>query len=383
MPTMSTAGKLEAGVQRVVDRLPGLSQDTSSGHRSGTEGWDVAALETVNLDAAPFRALDKYLAALPEPNIHSLLVLRRGALVYERYFSGEDQAWGRHLGHVSFSAENKHDVRSISKNVTSLLTGIAIDRKMIGSIDEPVFKFLPAYADLCTPERSGLLVRHLLTMSAGFEWNQDVPHSDPMNSETRMIRSRDPLRFALKASTVDTPGEVWCFSGGTAEILGAVVQNATGQPLDRFARECLFGPLGITDFEWIKYPRSGIPAASSGLRLRPRDMAKLGQLVLQRGQWNGQQIVTGQWIDASIAPQIWAPNYALFYGYHWWVSRSLIRNHEIQWAAGIGLGGQRIYIVPSLDLVMVTTFGCYATPELLTLPLQLLNRYVLSAVKDI
>jgi CubicO group peptidase (beta-lactamase class C family) len=383
MPTMSVAGKLETGVQRATDRLPGLSQDCFSGHRSGTDWCDVAAFETVDLDAAPFRALEKYLAALPEANIHSLLVLRRGALVYERYFSGEDEAWGRRLGHVGFSAENKHDVRSITKSVTSLLTGIAIDRKMIGSIDEPVFKFLPAYADLCTPERSGLLVRHLLTMSAGFEWNQDVPYSDPMNSEARMIRAQDPLRFALEASTVDTPGEVWSFSGGTAEILGAVVRNATGQPLDRFARECLFEPLGIMDFEWIKYPKSGIPAASSGLRLRPRDMAKLGQLVLQRGQWNGQQIVAGQWIDASIAPQIGVSNYVVFYGYHWWLGRSLIRNREILWAAGIGLGGQRIYIVPALDLVMVTTFGCYAKSEQQIPALQILNRYILSAVKDI
>lgn len=380
---MSAAGKLEAGVQRATDRLPDLSPDCFSGHRSGTVGRDVATFETVNLDAAPFRALEKYLATLPEPNIHSLLVQRRGALVYERYFSGEDEAWGRRLGCVSFSPKNKHDVRSITKSVTSLLTGIAIDRRMIGSIDEPAFKFLPAYADLCTPERSGLLVRHLLTMSAGFEWNQDVPYSDPINSEARMIRAQDPLRFALEAPTVDKPGEAWSFSGGTAEILGAVVQNATAQPLDRFAREYLFEPLGIMDFEWIKYPKSGIPAASSGLRLRPRDMAKLGQLVLQRGRWNGQQIVTEQWIDASIRPQIGVSNYALFYGYHWWLGRSLIRNREIQWAAGIGLGGQRIYIVPALELVMVTTFGCYTRPEQQIPALQILNRYVLSAVKDI
>jgi CubicO group peptidase (beta-lactamase class C family) len=138
-----------------------------SSHRSGIDGRGVAALETANLDVAPFRALEKHLASCPEANVHSVLVVRRGTLVYERYLSGEDQAWGQPLGRVPFGTETKHDVRSITKSVVSLLAGIAIDLKMIGSIDEPVFNFLPAYSYLCTPEKSRLLVRHLLTMSAG------------------------------------------------------------------------------------------------------------------------------------------------------------------------------------------------------------------------
>jgi len=348
---------------------------------SQSDDWEIAIPESVGLDSATLRALDDYLATRPGANVHCVLLARRGVLVHEKYFHGEDVAWGRPLGQVRFDSETKHDLRSITKSVVALLTGIAIDRKMIRSVDEPVFEFLPAYADLWTPQKKHLLVRHLLTMSAGLEWDQTSPYTDPANSEIQMIYSRDPRRFVIEAPIATPAGTAWCFSGGVAELLGAVLEHATGRQIDDSAREFLFEPIGIVDFEWIKYVQTGLPAASSGLRLRPRDMAKVGQLLLQRGRWNGHQIVPSQWIDACTAPQIGPPNKTMFYGYHWWLGRSLVGKREVLWSVAVGLGGQRIYTVPALDIVMVTSGGWYTTPGLI-MPMELFNSYVLAAIKD-
>ena len=136
--------------------------------------------------------------------------------------------------------------------------------------------------------------------------------------------------------------------------MSAIVRKATGRPLDEFARETLFEPLGITDFEWIRV--KGDTDAGGGLRLRPRDMAKIGQLVLAGGRWNGRQIVSKAWIDASMTPRLEATG-PYFYGYLWWLGRSLHDGREVHWAAALGRGGQSIRIVPELDLVVVVTAG--------------------------
>jgi CubicO group peptidase (beta-lactamase class C family) len=146
------------------------------------------------------------------------------------------------------------------------------------------------------------------------------------------------------------PGLDWNYSGGSAELLGAVLRKVTGKPIDAFARDALFEPLKITDVELARHA-DGSPSASGGLRMRSRDIAKIGQLVAARGLWDGREIVPGRWIDDSIAPQIGAADRLYFYGYHWWLGRSLVCRKEFTWAAVVGLGGQRIYVVPSLELV--------------------------------
>jgi CubicO group peptidase (beta-lactamase class C family) len=162
-------------------------------------------------------------------------------------------------------------------------------------------------------------------------------------------------------------------------LLGAVVRKTTGQALDQFAREALLGPLGITDFEWIGLTGKP-PAAASGARMRPRDMAKPGQVVLAKGQWNGREIVPASWIAESTAPHITGSG-IYFYGYQWWLGRTLHDRREIKWIGGMGLGGQRIFVVPEFDLVVVTTAGMYRSPLQGPVPFEILNQYVLRAVK--
>jgi CubicO group peptidase (beta-lactamase class C family) len=345
---------------------------------AGADAWPIAAPAEVGMSADALCVIGPRMAAWREAKIHSILIVRHGRLVFERYFSGVDERWGDALGEVTFRPDTQHDVRSITKSVTSLLLGIAIDRGWVPGIDAPAFSFLPEYADLKTPEKNAVTLRHLLTMSAGFAWDENAPYSSPGNSETAMNRSVDPYRYVLAQPIGTAPGTIYNYSGGSATLIAAILHKATGKTADQLARELLFDPLGIGPVSWIRYA-NGDPVVASGLAMKPRDLARLGQLVLNRGTWNGKQIVPAAWIDASIAPQIQGSQ-LYFYGYQWWVGRSLLAGHQVDWVAGVGLGGQRVFVVPSLDLVAVMTAGLYYSDMQDWAPLQIFNRRILAAV---
>jgi CubicO group peptidase (beta-lactamase class C family) len=291
-----------------------------------------------------------------------------------------DERLGFPLGTVTFDASTKHDLRSVTKSVVSLLLGIGIGRGQIASIDQSVLAMLPEYADLRTAEKDRITLRDLLTMSQGLKWNEDLPYSNPANNETQMDDAPDPVRYTL-SQPVDTPsGQVFTYSGGSAVIIGRLLRQATGKPLDVLAREELFEPLGITDFEWLPIA-SGEPGAASALRLRPRDTAKIGQLILDHGAWHGTQIVPAAWIADATRPHINA-SLLWFYGYQFWLGRSLLKDREIHWAVGLGYGGQRLFIIPELDLVVLVHAGLYQSSSQSAVPLSVLNRYVLPAARE-
>jgi CubicO group peptidase (beta-lactamase class C family) len=342
------------------------------------DGWAVARPEDEGLDPGLLCGLAQRLQAPERPNLHAVLVVRHGRLVFEHYAAGEDESWGRPLGRVEHGPDDLHDQRSVSKSVTALLAGIAIGRGLIAGVDEPVTGFFPEYADLRTPERDRILLRHLLAMSTGLEWDEERhPYGDPLNSETGMSRSAEPYRFALEQPVVAPPGTRYKYSGGATALLAKIVAKAAGEPLEEFARTALFEPLGITAFEWRRL-RNGDVAAASGLRLRPRDMAKIGQLVLQGGAWNGRQVVPATWIREMTTPKVTGQG-AFLYGYQWWLGRSFVAGRELSWAAAVGLGGQRIFVVPDLDLVAVVTAGLYRDRTQMGETLGVLNHAVLPA----
>ena len=341
------------------------------------DGWPVAQPDAVGMNVEVLSGLAPQFEGWKEANVHAVLMARQGKLVYERYFTGEDSAWGTPLGRVEFNAGLRHDLRSVSKGIISVLVGIALDRGLIKSLDESVFTFFPEYADLKTPEKARINLRHLLTMSAGFQWNEYIPYEDPANSERRMMVAPDRLRYVLEQPTVRPAGATYNYSGGLSALLVAILEKVTGGRVDAFAKEALFEPLGIKDIEWIKYD-DGTPHAG-GLRLRPRDLAKFCQLVLNGGTWNNRQIVSKAWIDESTSPHVHGEG-LFFYGYHWWLGRSLINRQEIKWISAVGWGGQRMYVVPSVDLVVVVFAGLYATPPLQSIVGEIiLRRYALSA----
>jgi CubicO group peptidase (beta-lactamase class C family) len=343
----------------------------------GSDGWTVAAPADAGLDPATLCAVVPRFADWRQADVHGIIVVRHGMLAFEHYFPGTDSQYGTAVPDAKFDAETLHDVRSVTKSVTSLCLGIAIDRGWVKSPDAPVLSFFPQWADLSTAEKQRITLRDLLTMSAGLEWNETVPYSDPTNSEIRMNQAPDPYRFALEQPVVAPAGEEYNYSGGNTSLIAAVLKQAAGRPIDQIARDELFGPLGITDFHWYR-SANGDPRAASGLRLRPRDMAKLGQLVLRHGEWAGKQVVSAGYVDAAVNPQINGQG-LFFYGYQFWLGRSFTGGREIDWAAAVGLGGQRIFIVPALDLVVVVTAGLYNQSLQASVPPIILNRYVLAA----
>jgi CubicO group peptidase (beta-lactamase class C family) len=310
-------------------------------------------------------------------NVHSVIVLRSGHLLFEYYGVGPDQMWGTSLPDAVHGVRVNHDVRSVSKSVVSLLIGIALDRKLLASVDEPIWKFFPEYAALRTAGKDRILLRHLLTMTSGIAWNElRLSYSDPENNELRMSEAPDPYRYVLEQPLSSEPGVKWNYSGGSTALLGAILQKVTQKPLAEFAREALFEPLGITDFEWIRMP-SGEYAADGGLRLRPRDMAKLGQLVLSQGEWKGKRIVSASWLRESLRKKIDALH--VHYGNQWWIGSSSVNSRTVEWSAALGHGGQRIIIVPSLDLVVIFTAGLYDSNDW-ALMNNLLEIYILPSI---
>lgn len=320
------------------------------------DGWAVASAGEDKLvdRAALCRMADRLVTS--QANVHAVLVARSGKLVFERYFSGSDERLSRKVGNVTFEAGTLHDMKSVSKSVASLAVGIAVDRGVL-RVDEPILSFFPELTDLRSPELDQLRLEHALTMSLGIKWVEATPSTgDEDNDEAGMNRSRDPARFVLSLPVAAPAGREFFYNTGALRLVSTIMRRVTGRPLDEFARETLFEPLGITGTEWNRV--KGDTDSGGGLRLRPRDMMKIGQLVLAGGRWDGRQIVSKAWIDASTAPRVDATG-LWFYGYLWWLGRSLYKGREIHWAAALGRGGQSIRIVPELDLVVAVTAGYY------------------------
>jgi CubicO group peptidase (beta-lactamase class C family) len=347
------------------------------------DGWTIASPEQVGLDGARLCGIAARLKEI-EADVHAVVVVRHGKLVFEQYFSGYDEPWGQGGGQHDFDATTQHDMRSASKSIVSLLTGIAIDRKLIASVDEPVVKFFSDHAALKSSGWDNITLRHLLTMSSGMQWDENRAWNDPKNDEPHLSRDADPISYILSRPIAAPPDKVWVYNGGGTDLLGNILEHVSGKPLDVFAREVLFEPLGISDWAWMKYG-NGKMASAIGLRMRPRDAAKIGQLVLNHGAWNGRQIVSPEWIEQSVRPRFQAIGYfsgLFFYGYQWWMGRSISGDTDVKWIAAMGLGGQRIFIVPELDLVMMSTSGLYFRPHQGDGALDALTNFVIPSVRD-
>jgi CubicO group peptidase (beta-lactamase class C family) len=342
------------------------------------DGWPVAAPEEQGVDATILSGIGPHFEGWREACAHAVVVVRHGVLIYEHYFTGDDWRWTEPLGAVAFDTTVKHDLKSITKSVTSLLAGISLDRGWIADIDTPVFTYFPEHADLRTPEKDRITLAHLLTMSAGLAWNENLPWGDPANNERRMDDAADPYRYALEQPVATPPGQFYNYCGAAPTLLQGVVQRTSGKALDVVAREALLEPLAVTDVEWTRFPNGDVKGYG-GLRLRARDLAKIGQLILNGGTWQGRQIISEEWIAKSTTPQINGEG-IFFYGYLWWLGRFLVERREIGWIAGFGNGGQRVYILPDLDLVVVVFAGAYGVPQIVGEIV--MKRYVLPGIRQ-
>lgn len=263
--------------------------------------------------------------------INSFLVAKDNTLVGEEYFYGYD-------------SERLYQIESSSKSVTSLLFGIAIDQGYIENIDEPIYKIFPEYPELSKGDFRKITIRHLLTMSPGFEnKDEDMRHSD------------NKIDLGLRRILVNTPGNTFSYDGSNTEILGAVIFKKTGLYADQFAKKYLFDPLGISNYDWEGDKQNGYPCVAGSLRMRPRDFMKIGLLVLNEGVYNGVKVVSKDWIHESTSAHIETHVGNDKYGYQWWHIQMLSgkTSYEVIWANG--WGSQFIFIIPELELVITTT----------------------------
>jgi CubicO group peptidase (beta-lactamase class C family) len=334
--------------------------------------------------------LDKAVADQRVWNIHGVIVVRGGRLVLERYFDGQDDTRGQPLGVVSFKPDTLHDLRSVSKSIVGLLYGIALAQGKVPAPDRPLAASFPEYADLfADPDRSRWTVHHLLSMTMGTDWDElSIPYTDPANSEIAMGMAPDRYRYILDRPVVLKPGQRWIYNGGATALLGRMIADGTGKSLHDFAREVLFDPLGIGPTDWFRGRVDGELIAASGIRMAPRDLARIGQLMLRGGVSEGRAVVPAEWIARSTSPVV-PVDEVRSYGYHWYMGRWRLhrptaprwnRNQLEPFWSAIGSGGQRLFLFPGLDLVVVTTSGNYDTPEQWVPPTRIVNEVVLPAL---
>ncbi|MEO1092545.1 MAG: serine hydrolase [Pseudomonadota bacterium] len=373
------ARSLQAGLALAVTLVVGPTWTEAKPMRDTplTTGWSRAEPSDVGFARDLGPRLDAAFAAGHLPNLHAVLVARHGRLVLERYFPGADERWGTPLGDVVFGPGVLHDVRSISKSIVGLLYGIALADGSVPAVDAPLLDQFPEQADLAAdPQRRRMTVEHALTMTLGTAWDESAPYADARNSEIAMEQAPDRYRFVLDRPMVSEPGTHWTYNGGTTALLADLVRRGTGSPLLGFANARLFQPLGIERVEWV-LGSDGDPAAASGLRLLPRDLLRLGQLVLEDGRWGGRQIVPEPWLAASFANTVSAED-GLEYGYQWWLGRGRIDGRR--WIAGFGNGGQRLVVIPELDLTIVVLAGNYNQPDAWRVPVHVIGEVLFPAL---
>ena len=324
----------------------------TSGSYWPTEGWRTSTPEEQGMDSQKLAQMLKA-AKRQRLDLHSLLVIRHGYIVSETYYG-------------SYNKGTKHTLYSCTKSFVSTLVGIAIDQGYIDSIELPVLGFFPDRALQNRDERKeAMTIADLLTMRSGLDW----PEGDPVYQE--MYRNRDWVKFVLDKPMAEQPGSRFNYCSGCSHVLSAIVQQETGQNTRDFAEKMLFVPLGITNVGW-ELDAADIPIGGWGLQVTPRDMAKLGYLYLHNGTWDGQQIVSAEWVRAATSWHTETDSQiGLGYGYQWWIYPSYGAY------AALGRYGQTIFVAPDLDLVVVTTGQVDGHDALFAL----IEEYVVPAVK--
>jgi len=295
--------------------------------------WTVATPASVDIDEVKLMRAVNDAAAMSR--FRSLLVARHGKLVSQSYFGGTDRT-------------TLFDLRSVTKSVVSMLTGIALAAGSIPNLEATVGDHLHAPYVLDAGDRS-VSVRQLLTMTSRYQWDENT--GDDYNL---WIVSSDHIQFLLERGQ-NSAANTFVYDSAAVNLLGFVLQDAVAEPLPQFAQEKLFQPIGVSTASWEPL-ETGMVNGGSGIRMSAEDLLRFGQLLLQRGRSGATQVVPENWIATVTTPQFsWRDTYgaqrSTTYGYLWWVADA----PAVPAIFGWGYGGQFVYVVPSLDLVVVTT----------------------------
>lgn len=303
---------------------------------------------------------------LQEHQLHSVLVLKNGVHVFETYFKDD-------------SEEIPHDLRSVTKSIRSLLIGIAIDKGWIENVNDPISKYLKTLKPKKNVDvrKSEITIKHLLTMSSGLDCNDRDKTSK--GQEDKVHKKKDWLQYTIDLPMLHAPGKVSSYCSMGSVLAAEIISQASGVSIQEFAHTYLFQPLGIKSAKWGHTRDDKAPASGKRLYLTSRDMAKIGQLVLQEGCWKDKQIVSRAWIAEATTPKTKITG--IDYGYLWWQYPFHIRGGNVSAKLATGNGGQYIMVFPTENMVAVFTGGAYNSQDD-KLPFAIMQSVILPTFMD-
>jgi CubicO group peptidase (beta-lactamase class C family) len=341
------------------------------------KSWTQASPQSLGLDAAALARFDSDIASGKYGHIDSMLIIRHGKIAYDRTYA-QDYAsiYGSHADqpsalnphdpggpynyfnpwwHPYYRAGDLHTLQSVTKTVTSAAIGVAFTRHEFPSLDTAVLQFFDAAKVRNVDERKRrMTIRHLLTMTAGLEWNEGLPYNDPKNSGSIMEASDDWVRYVIDQPMAEEPGTRFNYNSGASQLLAHIFRVATGRDIEEYAARNLFAPLGIERFFWKRIP-SGLADTEGGLYLERHDLAKILLLFHHNGDWDGRRIVGADWVKESLAPSVTVnAKSGVKYGLKWWLYPYGKDDPRLAFA-GSGFGGQLPIVIPEYDIVAIFT----------------------------
>jgi CubicO group peptidase (beta-lactamase class C family) len=356
--------------------LPIVTATADAQTSSPTKGWPTTTPRAVGLNAAVFDSIDAEISAGRYGYVDRMLVIRRGRIAYDKSYRHDyDRVYGdsarargplnaHHLTgpynyyaawwHPYYQRGDLHTLQSVTKTITSAVIGAAVTRREFPSLDTPILSFFDTTKMPNLDDRKRrITIRHLLTMTDGFDWRENLPYTDPKNTTVAMEGSYDWIKFTLDQPMAREPGESWNYNSGASQLLADIFRLATQTDIEQYAARHLFAPLGIDRWYWKRTP-TGLIDTEGGLYLEARDLAKIWYLFVKNGTWDGKQILSPDWVRSSITPAVAvssAPN-APRYGYKWWLYRNPRDTTRFVWA-GSGFGGQVPLAFAEDDMVVV------------------------------
>lgn len=341
-----------------------------------TKGWDTTTPHAVGIRKEVLDSIDQEILSGRYGLVDRMLVIRHGQVAYDRsYIQNYDKAYADSVNvagplnandvtgpynyynpwwHPYYRRGDLHTLQSVTKTITSVVFGVAVTRGEFTGLDRPVLSFFPAGSVANVDERkSRMTVHHLMTMTSGIDWNENLPYSDPKNTAIALEASSDWVKFVMDRPMSDEPGKRYNYNSGATEILAHVFRKATGYDIEEYAAKNLFAPLGIHRWYWKRSP-TGLIDTEGGLYLEARDLAKIWYLFLHDGKWDGKQIISSDWVRQSTTPFIKtsAAANAPSYGLAWWLFPTGADTSRFYWA-GSGFGGQVPIASVGHDLVVV------------------------------
>jgi CubicO group peptidase (beta-lactamase class C family) len=354
------------------------------------DGIDTGTLDMVNIDIEMITKAVGRIEQGKYNEVHSMLIYKNDMLVFEEYFSGHKFDWERanYYGEwVEWNINSKHKIMSCTKSFTSACINIAIEKGFIVSVNQSIFDYLPNHQDFTTCKKKNITIEHLLTMTSGLQWDEwSAPHATADNDIDRLFIEcwEDPIRCVLEKSMESDPGESFTYNGGGMIILGEILKNATGMNIVEFANLYLFEPLGIENILWDRFPNGEIEAGG-GLKITSRDMLKFGITYLNNGIWDGERIISANWVENST--RLFNNNSDIKipgedsgkngYSYSWWTKDLSYSGEKINMFRANGWGGQSIMVFPDLEMVIVFTGGNYDENTSL---FEIIERFIIPAI---